>query len=174
MKHILTCESQKKHNNTIGMKPQLPYNHIGKTESISIIREKVKVKKLNIKTLLPRGTLQWTTQWSGIEHCTTEKVFCSQKIENLQNVQLHAFFISNTFISNARLKLAKNPANATQYPEAELLLFQNYPKIIGHILKNKQKKQVCLYSSDYRINHNENEDKNEKHRYDENKPRSRY
>ena len=25
-RHILTCESQKKHNNTIGMKPQLPYD----------------------------------------------------------------------------------------------------------------------------------------------------
>ena len=40
--------------------------------------------------------------------------------------QLHAFFVSNTFISNARLKLAKNQANAKQHPEAELLLFENY------------------------------------------------
>ena len=40
---------------------------------------------------------------------------------------LHAFFfISNTFISNARLKLAKTQANAMQHPEAELLLFRNY------------------------------------------------
>ena len=39
---------------------------------------------------------------------------------------LHAFFISNTFISNARLKLAKNQANAKQHPEVELLLFENY------------------------------------------------
>ena len=36
------------------------------------------------------------------------------------------FFISNTFIRNARLKLAKNQANAKQHPEAELLLFENY------------------------------------------------
>ena len=36
------------------------------------------------------------------------------------------FFISNTFISNARLKLAKNQASAKQYAEAELLLFENY------------------------------------------------
>ena len=35
------------------------------------------------------------------------------------------FFISNTFISNARLKMAKNQANAKQHPEAELLLFEN-------------------------------------------------
>ena len=32
----------------------------------------------------------------------------------------------NTFISNARLKLAKNQANTKQHPEAKLLLFQNY------------------------------------------------
>ena len=36
------------------------------------------------------------------------------------------FFISNTFISNAKLKLAKNQANAEQHPEVELLLFENY------------------------------------------------
>ena len=39
---------------------------------------------------------------------------------------LHAFFISSTFISNARLKLAKDQANAKQHPEAELLLFESY------------------------------------------------
>ena len=33
-----------------------------------------------------------------------------------------AFFISNTFISNARLKLAKNGANAKQYPKAKQTL----------------------------------------------------
>ena len=33
-------------------------------------------------------------------------------------IELHAFFISNTFISNARLKLAKNQAKAKQHPEA--------------------------------------------------------
>ena len=30
------------------------------------------------------------------------------------------------FISNARLKLAKNQADAKQHPEAEFLLFENY------------------------------------------------
>ena len=30
------------------------------------------------------------------------------------------FFTSNTFTSNARLKLAKNQENAKQHPEAEL------------------------------------------------------
>ena len=36
------------------------------------------------------------------------------------------FFISNTFISYTRLKLAKNQVKGKQHPEAELLLFENY------------------------------------------------
>ena len=45
---------------------------------------------------------------------------------------LHIFFISSTFISNARLKLAKIQAKTKEQPEAELLA-------------NMSKKQVCLY-----------------------------
>ena len=50
--------------------------------------------------------------------------------------------------------MAKNQANAMQHFEAELLLFENYShsssklssKIIGHILKNKQKnKCACIH-----------------------------
>ena len=36
------------------------------------------------------------------------------------------FFTSNTFISNTRLKLAKNQAKTKQHIEAELKLFENY------------------------------------------------
>ena len=36
------------------------------------------------------------------------------------------FFISNTFISNPRLKLVKEHANAKQNSEAELLIFDDY------------------------------------------------
>ena len=50
--------------------------------------------------------------------CTNTSLFTKTK--------LNTFFISNTFLSNARLKLAKNQANAKQHPEAELLLFENY------------------------------------------------
>ena len=61
------------------------------------------------------------------------------------------FFISNTFISNARLKLAKNQTKAKQHSEAELSLFEiigflhprYHPKIIGYILK-KCKKNKCV------------------------------
>ena len=51
-------------------------------------------------------------------------------------------------------KLTKTQANATQHPEAELLLFEIFhilhprchPKIIGYVLRNKQKnKGVCIH-----------------------------
>ena len=57
-------------------------------------------------------------------------------------------------MSNTRLKLAKNQAIAKQYPEARILLFENYShssptlssKITGHILENKQKNNcVCIH-----------------------------
>ena len=35
-------------------------------------------------------------------------------------------FVSNTFLSNIRLKLEKNQAKSKQHPEAELLLFEYY------------------------------------------------
>ena len=40
--------------------------------------------------------------------------------------KIHALFISNTFVSNTRLKLAKHWAKAKQHAEAELLLLKNY------------------------------------------------
>ena len=70
------------------------------------------------------------------------------------------FYISNTLISNARLKLAKNQANVKQHPEAELLFSENYLHSLSMLpsknnskySKNKQKKNyVC-----------KNEDENEK------------
>ena len=39
-----------------------------------------------------------------------------------EQVEIHTFFIGNTFIRKTRLKLA----NAKQHPKAELLLFENY------------------------------------------------
>ena len=39
--------------------------------------------------------------------------------------EIHTFFISNIFISKARLKLAKNQVNAKQQSETGLLLFEN-------------------------------------------------
>ena len=71
----------------------------------------------------------------------------------LQYASLHAFFfISNTFISNAKLKLAKNQANAKQHPEVERLtsywhssstLSSNNSRACS---KKNPKEQACLYS----------------------------
>ena len=48
------------------------------------------------------------------------------------------FFISNTFINNTRLKLAKNQAKAKQRPEAEVLLFENCSlSSLRNVRKNK-------------------------------------
>ena len=41
------------------------------------------------------------------------------------NQEMHGFFISDTFISKARLKLAKNQAKFKQHAKAELSLFEN-------------------------------------------------
>ena len=60
----------------------------------------------------------------------------------------HDFFHKQHFISNAKLKLAKNQPNAKQHPEVELLL--------------SWKENVCLYSWDYIFNYSEKNDENEK------------
>ena len=47
--------------------------------------------------------------------------------QNMRPMAVYSIcFISNTFISYVRIKLAKAQANAKQKPEAELLLFDNY------------------------------------------------
>ena len=59
------------------------------------------------------------------------------------------FLIRDAFISNAnaRVKLAKNQANAKQHPKAELSLFGNYSHSSSTLsYKNKQKsKSVCIH-----------------------------
>ena len=67
-------------------------------------------------------------------YCTEDNLYIISDCRNLlkgkfkkcQNNQIHTFNISNTFLSNTRLKLAKNPTKAKQHPEAELLLLENY------------------------------------------------
>ena len=67
---------------------------------------------------------------------------------------LHTIFCtSNTFISNTRLKLAKNWAKAKQHPETKLLLFENYLLSSSTLLsksnrvysEKRAKRQVCLF-----------------------------
>ena len=82
------------------------------------------------------------------------------------------------------MKVAKNQANAKQHPEAELLLFESfhilhphfYPKLLQHILKNKQKNNyVCIHEVILlMIMKMKMKMKNRSHRYDINGPRSRH
>ena len=55
------------------------------------------------------------------------------------------FVISNTFITNNRLKLTKNQARAKQHPEAKLLLFENY-LLSSSTLSSKSKKKCKIAS----------------------------
>ena len=83
-------------------------------------------------------------------------------------IEYKLFFISNSFINNARLKFAKNQAKGKQHLEAKLLLFEYHwlfhpryhPKIIGNILKNVQKTGASVLMRLY--DDNENEAKNGK------------
>ena len=94
------------------------------------------------------------------------------------------FFISNTFISNTRLKLTKNQANAKQHPETEFLLFQNYSlssytlssKNKGTYCKNKQKNEcVCVHEiTQLIIMKMKMKMKKRSHKYDIIRPRSRH
>ena len=52
------------------------------------------------------------------------------KAEKIADSNTGFFLISNTSVSNTRLKSTKNQANAKQDPEPECLLFENYPFFI--------------------------------------------
>ena len=76
---------------------------------------------------------------------------------------LHTFLcISNTFISNTRLKLAKNEAIAKHPPDAERLKFKNYLHSSSTVSTKNilREKKWCLFSRDYMTNCSENEDAN--------------
>ena len=83
-----------------------------------------------------------------VPHVTIAKINLGRYVTNTR------FFISNTFISNTRLKFAKNQANAKKHPEAELSLFENYSHSSSTLLsknnmtysKIQVKEQFCLYS----------------------------
>ena len=80
------------------------------------------------------------------------------------------FFYKQHFYKQRHAEFGKKSANAKQHPEAELLLFENNSHSLSTLSsKNNRtyskkwaKEQVFLYSRDYTINHNENEDENEK------------
>ena len=89
--------------------------------------------------------------------------------------KIQAFFISKTFMRNARLKMAKSSANAEQYLEAELSLFDNY-SFSSSTLSPKNNRR---YSKKWRYMINGNKKmrpkmKNRSQRYDINRPRPWY
>ena len=64
----------------------------------------------------------------------------STSVMSVKAVYTGFFFISNTFISYAQLKLVKNQADAKQHPEAELQLFESYSHSSFMLLiKNKRR-----------------------------------
>ena len=83
-------------------------------------------------------------------------------------------------MSKARLKLAKNRANAKQHAEAELYIHIPHPryhlKIMGQFLKNKQKsKRVFIHEiARLIIMKMKMKMKNRSQRYGKNRPRSRH
>ena len=93
------------------------------------------------------------------------------------------FFISNTFISNAWLKLAKNQAKAKQHPEVELLIFENYllssPRLPSqnnwrYPKKCIKTKFVCFNEVIWLMTMKMGLKKNRSHKYDINRPRPRH
>ena len=122
----------------------------------------------------------------------TRSMYVNRENEDLTNIRwtltdtwkikIHVFFISDTFISSTRLKLAKNQAN-DKHPKAELLLFENYShssstlssKTREKILKNKQKNIcVCVHKIiRLIIMKMKMKIKNRSHRYNINRSRSR-
>ena len=99
---------------------------------------------------------------------------------------VRTFFISNTFLSNTKLKLEKNQANTKQHFETmswgwtftniHILHSFYHPKIIGDIVKTKKKKKcVCIHQILWLIIEKMMmKMKNRSHKHNINSPRSRY
>ena len=65
-------------------------------------------------------------------------MYRNKNFDNKINVSKH-FFIISTFISNAKLKLAKNQAKAKQLPKVELLLNENYSRSSSTLLSKNNR-----------------------------------
>ena len=87
--------------------------------------------------------LNWTngTKLQKASHITENSLKASltnpTMMFNFSFREIHAFFISNTSSSNARLKLARNQANAKQHPEAELLALKKLFAFFIHVIIQK-------------------------------------
>ena len=105
-----------------------------------------------------------------------EKTYIYSYIHSLSNFHYWViddmqpfFYISNTFKSNARLKLAKNQAKATK---GKLLLFENYSYSSSMLLAKNNRLIIRL--TQLIIMKMKAKMKNRSRRYDINRPRSKH
>ena len=54
-------------------------------------------------------------------------------------VRIDKHFLTNTFMSNAKMKLAKSQPNAKQHPEAKLKLIDNYSNSSSTLLSKSNR-----------------------------------
>ena len=76
---------------------------------------------------------------SSLSNDLFTETHCLSRSEEKKIPYIHAFSVSNTSISNARLKLVKNQADAKQHREAELLLFENYSHFSSTLSSKKNR-----------------------------------
>ena len=114
-------------------------------------------------------------------HPPTNPIPLQKRVGGVHTNLYTRFFISSTFISNARLKLTKNQANTKQHPEAELFPFVNYSQFPSMLSsKNNtthwkiRKRTSASVFIRLIIMKMKLKMKNRSHRYDINRPRSRH
>ena len=81
-------------------------------------------------------------------------MYRNKNFDNKINVSKH-FFIISTFISNAKLKLAKNQAKAKQLPKVELLLNENYSRSSSTLLSKNNRTYSKKCTKNKCLNFNE-------------------
>ena len=81
-------------------------------------------------------------------------MYRNKNFDNKINVSKH-FFIISTFISNAKLKLAKNQAKAKQLPKVELLLNENYSRSSSTLLSKNNRTYSKKCTNNKCLNFNE-------------------
>ena len=69
-------------------------------------------------------------------------IVLTEMIKGMKDSRRHNFSYANSFKSNARLKLAKNQANAKQHRVTKLLLIENY----SHSSSTLSSKNNRIYS----------------------------
>ena len=66
----------------------------------------------------------------------------------------YTFFNKESFHKRRQVEIGKKSRNTKPHPEAELWLFENYSHSSSMLSsEKKKKKQVCLFSWDYKTNH---------------------